>query len=150
MSVGSWFRCLTLSEILVLHSIVTWLQKLTSPFWYAQLILNSFQLSREFPQTDYSPLAAHWLPIDSWIQYKLTSLYCNCLSLTAHGYMTMQTVLFQTNVQNQRWKNLFLSFFFLFLSRENVWTTLCVFACQLSSIHELDTEQPSSEWALCM
>ena len=149
MSVGSWFRCLTLSEILVLHSIVTWLQKLTSPFWYAQLILNSFQLSREFPKLIIHLLLPIGCPFIH--EYSTNSLLCTATaSITAHGYMTMQTVLFQTNVQNQRWKNLFLSFFFLFLSRENVWTTLCVFACQLSSIHELDTEQPSSEWALCM
>ena len=30
----------------------------------------------------------HWLPIDSWRQYKLTSLCYNCLSLTAHGCLT--------------------------------------------------------------
>ena len=30
----------------------------------------------------------HWLSIDSWIQYKLSSLYYNCLNSTAPDYLT--------------------------------------------------------------
>ena len=51
---------------------------------------NAARLLLRVSQTDHiSPHLAslHWLPIDSRIQYKLSSLCYNCLNSTAPGYL---------------------------------------------------------------
>ena len=68
-------------------------------FWCPQYLLNKLQkvqnnaacLVLRISKTDHIfPYLAslHWLPIDSWIQYKLSSLCYNCLSSTAPDYLT--------------------------------------------------------------
>ena len=51
---------------------------------------NAARLVRRVSKTDHiSNLASlHWLPIDSRIQYKLSSLCYNCLNWTAPDYLT--------------------------------------------------------------
>ena len=94
----------------------------------------------------FSPLATHWFMNTVQTRFSVLQLpQLNCSWLHDSADCSVSSWL---NVQDQCWKKK-LSFF-LFLSRENVWTTLCVFTSQLNSIHELDTEQPSSEWALCV
>ena len=92
----------------------------------------------------FSPLAAQWFMNTVQTCFSVLQLpQLNCSWLHDSADCSVSNWL---NVQNQCWKKLFFSSFF---SRENVWTTLCVFTSQLNSIHELDTDQPSSEWALC-
>ena len=58
---------------------------------------NAARLVLRVSTTDHiSPHLAshHWLPIDSWIQYKLSSLYYNCLNSTApvsYTHLTLPT-----------------------------------------------------------
>ena len=62
----------------------------------AQYQLNKLQkvqnnLVLRVPKTDHifpHLVSLHWLPIDSWIQYKLASLYYNCLVLNASVCLT--------------------------------------------------------------
>ena len=62
--------------------------------WKSSRIHDSVNVAcfvQRVSKTDYiSPHLAslHWLPIDSRIQYKFSSLCYNCLNLTAPDYLT--------------------------------------------------------------
>ena len=44
-------------------------------------------------------VSLHWLPIDSWIQYKLSPLCYNCLNSTAPDYLTELLKIFKPTHQ---------------------------------------------------
>ena len=50
----------------------------------ARLILRVSKMDHISPHL----ASLHWLPIDSWMQYKLSSLCYNCLNSTAPDYLT--------------------------------------------------------------
>ena len=63
--------------------------------WNGQIreLISIRNTSHKHNSKDPSPLvlllcSLHWLPVDSWIQYKLASLCCNGLNSYALGYLT--------------------------------------------------------------
>ena len=76
-----------------------------------QYLLNKLQkvknstasLVMKVPKTDcispYHLASLHWLPIDSWIQYKLSSLCYNCLNSTAPAYLTELVKIYKSACQ---------------------------------------------------
>ena len=110
-----WYVQLTLNSVALVPSVIFCLQMpqrlLSLPLFFHVLIIatllfccpqyllnkqqkvqnNAARLVLRISKTDHiSPHLAslHWLPIDSWIQYKLSSLCYNCLSSTASDYLT--------------------------------------------------------------
>ena len=110
-----WYAQLTLNSVALVPSVIICPQMPQRPasafvlsrrdycnsllFGCPQYLLNKLQkvqnnaarLVLRVSKTDHiSPHLAslHWLPIDSWMQYKLSSLCYNCLNSTAPDYLT--------------------------------------------------------------
>ena len=94
-----------------------WLLQLSS-FWLSSV---SPKQTTEGSEQHWSPsyifphlASLHWLPIDSRIQYKLSSLCYNCLNLTASDYLTVLLRIYKSTSQPANFTHLLILPFSIF------------------------------------